>query len=124
MTKKAICLAIVLSLSLPCFAHPPTDLQLSYDQEKQTLHIKAAHATNNIREHHIRKLLIYKNQEKQTDLTLAKQTTPQELIKDVALKVSSGDTITVKVFSDEGGTREASLVVAEEKTADDDDDKK
>ena len=97
------------------FAHPPSDLKLSYDKDSQTLHIEMKHVASNTRtQDYIRKIQIYKNQEEPTDLIIVKQTTPNSVAKDVSLSAKGGDMIKVKAFSSQGGSAEETLVVPED----------
>lgn len=106
-------LAVFLSLGLifPVWARPPSEILLEYFAERQTLHIKIHHTTNNLREHHIRKLLVYKNDEEPRVYYFVTQTNPNWLIQDVPLKAKPGDVIRVKAICREAGYGEETLVI-------------
>ncbi len=96
------------------WAHPPTDIKLSYDYSAKTLHIEMTHVTSNIVKHYIRRLEIVKNQDVPVTMTLPRQTTPHNLVEDVSLTAKPGDTIQVKAYSKEGGIAEQSFIVPPE----------
>lgn len=98
----------------PVFAHPPTDMKLSYNIEKGVLHIEMTHVTKDIREDGIRQLLIYKNAEEPIAITIVKQTTPHSLVEDFSLKAVVGDTIRVRAISKRGGYSDQTIIISEE----------
>lgn len=117
---KRLFLAIVMVFIVSIFAvtivlaHPPTDVNLSYDVPSQTLHIAMTHVTSNMVQHHIRKLTVYKNDEVILDRTVVRQTTPQVLEEDVLLTAAAGDIIRVKAICNEGGIVEQTLIIPAE----------
>lgn len=92
-------------------AHPPTDLKISYDSDAGVLHISMTHVTSNIIKHHIRKIQVFKNDEVVLDETIAQQTSPNSMTKDVLVSAAAGDTIRVKAICSEAGIIEGTLVI-------------
>lgn len=107
-------IVLLLTSNLQAIAHSPTDLELSYDIKNGVLHIEMTHVTNDIREDGIRRLLIYKNDEEVSAMTIVKQTTPHSLIKDVSFAAVVGDTIRVRAISKRGGYADQSIIISEE----------
>jgi len=95
------------------WAHPPTDMKLEYDQNEKNLHVEITHVAHDPREHHIRKVLIYQNDEKPIIRYFATQTRPSLLIVDVPLEAKEKDTVRVKAICNEGGQKEETLVVSD-----------
>ncbi len=97
------------------FAHPPKDMQLSYDKEKGILHIEMSHVTNNVLKHNIRQIEVIKNAEEPILLHYVKQTTPQKQIEDVEIKAVVGDVISVDAVCSVAGSEKQSITIEEEK---------
>src|SRR3989344_1446600 len=77
-------------------ARPPTEINLSYDAEKGSLHIEARHVTNNTRKHFIRKVIVYNNDEKVEERSYVQQTTAAMLSDDVPLEAFRDDVVRVE----------------------------
>lgn len=95
------------------WAHPPGKIELNYNVATQMLEIKMDHVSSNLNKHYIRLLQIVKNQDEPINMTLPTQTSPEGLLKSVSVAANPGDTISVKVYSTQGGIGEESLVVPE-----------
>ena len=113
MKKIFLFIVIIFFLVPPVFSHPPTDLALTYDLNTQILHIGMTHVTGNIREHHIRRLMISKNDEPPVSITIVKQTTPSSEVDDIPFSAKPTDTIRVEAFCKEGGSATTTLVIPE-----------
>lgn len=96
-------ISIVL-ISNIVYAHPPSDMVLSYDQEKQLLSVKMRHTTHDPREDYIRKVEISVNGAEIVVKHYTIQLNTLEFSEDVALPAKEGDSITVKAYSKEGGS--------------------
>ena len=91
----------------------PANISLNYDSDSQTLKIDVAHVSNNVREHYIRRLVIYKNGLEIKSMTFPRQPTPTGFTQDISLATQPGDLIKVEAFCREGGTAEAHIVIAQ-----------
>lgn len=102
----------VLFNALPAFAHPPK-IELVYDQELQTLKITITHITNNPREHYIRALMVYKDDEEDPiqDIRSVMQKHPTQYTEEIPLELQSGDKITVKGICSEKGYKVETLLI-------------
>ena len=114
--KKILLIISILIFCLinPAWATPPSSIELTYDPQKGNLHIEIAHAAHDPREHHIRKVEVYLNDEKPIDLYFASQTKPSALSIDIALKARAGDNIRVLAICNQAGRREETLIVPDE----------
>lgn len=92
-------------------AHPPTDVDLTYDQGTKNLHIDVSHTSRNLQNHYIRKIVIDKNDIQTKEFVYAKQTTATMLIQDFPIEADSGDLIRVTAICRPAGRAEGTLVV-------------
>ena len=102
---------IVISSSVNmASAHPPSKIELSYDDKEQALTVDIAHVTSDVVKHHIRKITLYKNDQELESYYFVTQT-PQGLIDKIPLEAKSGDKIRVKVVCKEAGYKEETLAI-------------
>ena len=94
-----------------CCAHPASTIQLSYDKEKEILHISIDHVTHRPRKHLIRKLIIYKNDKEVSSRSVIVQTSPRQLKTEVSISALLGYKIDVKAICSEAGIKTASVVI-------------
>ena len=117
VTKNSSFIFLVVLLVLcprPVAAHPPTDIQLSYDAPAAILHIEVVHLAKNLQKDGIRQLVVYKNDRELAGITIVRQTTHEGLTNDFPLKAAAGDTIRVRAISKKGGDLEQTIVIPEE----------
>ncbi|MBI3616625.1 MAG: hypothetical protein HY210_00140 [Candidatus Omnitrophica bacterium] len=118
MMRKQQVLIVLLVLLIfcprPVAAHPPSDVKLSYDAPTAILHIEVAHVAKNLREDGIRQLVIYKNAQELSRITIIRQTTPNSLTKDFPLEAVAGDAIRVRAISKGGGYLDQTIVIPRE----------
>jgi len=104
--------AILLIVSVqPLEAHPPRDIELAYDMEKQTLHIEMVHQVHNTRKDFINKLEVTKGEDEPIVNFYAKQNPGITWAKDVEIEAEAGDIIKIKVLSRDGGSGTAEITV-------------
>jgi len=111
---SAITLSSLLLLSWTVsslWARPPSKIILEYDSDKEVLHVELRHVSTNVRDHFIRRLFIYVNDEKYKTISYVKQPHPTILKEDVELSVKEGDIVRVKAVCNETGKKEESLVI-------------
>ena len=95
----------------------PPDVALNYDPGTQILKIEVSHVTNNVREHYIRRLVVYKYNQEVDSMIFPRQETPTGFTRDVPLAAQPGDLIYVEAFCKEGGTKKAEIFIAEPQDA-------
>ncbi|MGE0268176.1 MAG: hypothetical protein AB7S78_06960 [Candidatus Omnitrophota bacterium] len=93
------------------YSHPPSDLELSYDLEKQIFLVKMRHTTHDPREDYIRKLEISVNGQEPVVKHYTIQLNTLMFSDNVSVPAKEGDFIKVKAFSKEGGSSESTLQV-------------
>ena len=108
-----ILLLILFLLGLPQVWATPPQLTVNYDLASQVLKIEISHVSNNVREHYVRRLVIYKNDREVKSTTFPRQPMPTGLTEEISLPAQEGDQIKVEAFCKEGGTGQASIVVAQ-----------
>jgi hypothetical protein len=112
--KKIFVLTTIFFFSLYGLtaAHPPTDLELTYDDSQQMLHVKMTHVSHNLRKHYIRTIIVYKNDEEILQHRYpTTQTSPGGVEDDFPLKAVKGDVIRVKASCSQGGIGEQTLKI-------------
>src|SRR3989338_5915853 len=113
MKKMAIVLFVLLlgGFSRTVFAHPPLSISAEYDSLKRVLHVQINHVAHDNDEHYIRKLEIIKNGEEPITMYYKRQQTPTEFSADISLEAQDKDVVTIKSFSNEGGSLEHTIEI-------------
>ena len=93
------------------WARPPSAIDLTYDLKTEILHIDLKHPSNNPQQHHIRKILVYKNGEEAISFNYVTQTNARGLIQDVPLKAKSKDVIRVQAICNQAGRGEKTFIL-------------
>jgi len=109
--KKVFFGILIVFIWLSKAGATPPDVTLNYDPGTQILKIDVVHVSNNVREHYIRRLVVYKNNEETESMTFPRQETPTGFTKSISMAVQPGDSIRVEAFCKEGGTKAAEVVV-------------
>jgi len=109
--KKIFILFFLLALSVSALAIPPSDILIEYDADTKILHMEVKHISTNIRDHYIRRLIVYKNDIEVSKFTYAKQTSATALTQDLAVEAVPGDVIRVKAICNESGPEEKTFIV-------------
>ena len=107
-------LSVVIFMPPPAFAHPPSSLDLQYDNKGQKLLIDVHHVSPNGMRHYIAKIEITKNNEAPVVNYYRQQVDPNNFQVEVPLKVKEGDTITVEAFSRSGGSTAETLEITKD----------
>lgn len=113
---KIFILTIILGATFQlssAFAHPPSEMNLNYIHEEELLRVEMTHVSHDIRDHYIRKIYVFKNDEKSALVYLTRQNSPKIAIEDISIKADSEDVIRVKVFCSTGGAKEETVIVPE-----------
>ena len=92
-------------------AHAPTSIELHYNLQQKVLSVEIKHQSPNPREHRIRKIRIYLNDDPPLELFLTHQTAPAYDKEEISLEAKEGDHIRVQAYCSQGGWQEAALVV-------------
>ena len=106
-----LCAALYSCMAATAFAHPPSGMTLSYDKEKEVLHIDISHVTHRPRKHFIRKVVVSKNEGVIDTVSFVQQTSSTALAVDVPVSAVAGDTLSVKAICSEAGIARESLTV-------------
>jgi len=115
MNKKAFVLVgIFIFTTQLSFAHPPTDIQLQYDSQKDLLLIDIKHLSRDKRKHYIQKIQVTKNEEAPIVNYYRQQVQPNSFYVEIPLTAEENDVITVKAYSRKGGTKEVALELTKE----------
>jgi desulfoferrodoxin (superoxide reductase-like protein) len=109
-------LLITLIFSLKTYTHPPTKIDMDFDNEEKILRVEVHHPVLFIRNHYINKIEVYLNDDlkivQDFDHQLTKKTQKAGYF---IFEAKKGDVIKVKAICNKHGDRTASLVVQEKK---------
>ena len=112
MVKNIFLFLFVAGLWVPTtWAHPPTEINLNYDDKAKMLHLDVKHVTNNIQHHRIREIQVFQNDKTIAHLYFANQPKPTGLTQDIPLEAVKGARIRVIVYSSQTGPKEETLII-------------
>ncbi|MBI4308850.1 MAG: hypothetical protein HY591_00810 [Candidatus Omnitrophica bacterium] len=97
------------------FATPPSDMSLTYDKEKNIVHVSAKHPSGRLERHYVRRLVIYKNDGPVETLNFPRQKLAAGLEEDIELKAGPGDRISIEAFCSQGGSGKAQIEIPQDK---------
>jgi desulfoferrodoxin (superoxide reductase-like protein) len=112
----AIIALFILAFSLKTFAHPPAKIDLDFDNEEKILKVEIHHPVLFVRNHYIKKIEVYLND----DLKII-QDFDHQLTKKIQkagyfiFEAEKGDVIKVKANCNKHGDKTARLIVQEKK---------
>jgi desulfoferrodoxin (superoxide reductase-like protein) len=111
-----VVLLIVLVFSLRTYTHPPTKINLDFNNEEKILKVEIHHPVLFVRNHYIDKIEVYVNDDlkivQEFDYQLTKKTQKAGYF---IFEAEKGDVIKVKANCNKHGDRTARLVIQEEK---------
>jgi hypothetical protein len=99
-----LCFITLIITSQNITAHPPSNMNLKYDQEKQKLETTINHQVSNPNSHYIYKIEIKKNDETYKTYDYKNQTSSSSLTYTYEINLTKGDEIEVKASCNQGGS--------------------
>lgn len=117
MKKFLFSSALLLIFAVPVFAHPPTDLELSYDKSTGVLSVKMKHVTIDQKDHFIRLIHVTVNQNEPQEFRYVRQTYPSVVEVLLPVVAKAGSVIQVEAICNKGGSVEGSITVPEDEKA-------
>jgi outer membrane protein assembly factor BamB len=111
--KALTALVLLMLLALPCSAHPPSQVILSYDGENQTLKVTTTHQVSNPASHYIYKIEVEKNGEKILEEEYTSQPSSSTFSYDYPLNASPGDAIKATAYCVIAGSRSAEITIGD-----------
>jgi len=113
--KKALMLAIVFIFLLmvsDAYAHPPSDIKITFDPQTKTLNAVIVHNTSNPLKHYIKKADIALNGEEITELTFSKQENNQGQSVSYSIpNAKEGDVISVEGYCSISGKSKKEIAI-------------
>ena len=94
-----------------CWSRPPSSIQLEYFKEEQILRIDVKHVSKNPRDHHIRKLIVFRNDEEVEKFLFVTQSKAYGFSKEIPLVAHTDDVIRVKATCSKAGRKEETLII-------------
>ncbi len=108
----AIVLLSMLVFSLKTFTHPPSKIDLDFNNEEKILKVEVHHPVLLVRDHYIKKIEVYLNDDlkivQDFDRQLTKETQKAGYF---IFEAKKGDVIKVKAICNKHGDKTVSLVV-------------
>ena len=111
--RYSICILTAALFIFPATvgATPPEAITMNYDAKEKMLHIEVQHNSHNLRQHHLRRIQVLKNDEEVGTINLTTQTTPSSVSVTVPLDANPGDQITVEAQCNKSGPRQEMLTI-------------
>jgi len=110
-------MSIIVSLIFAgvCFAHPPTGVEMEFDNETKVLTVLVTHPVNKINKHFIDKIVVELNDKEIVTQTFRTQGDGEgQEVMYVIVDAKAGDTIAVTGYCNVSGKKKASLTVEDQ----------
>ncbi len=108
-----VLIVVLAMLALPCSAHPPSKVSISYDGENQTLKVTVTHQVSSPASHYVFKIAVDKNGEEILEEEYTSQPSSSTFSYDYPLNASSGDAIKATAYCVIAGSRSAEITVGD-----------
>ena len=95
--------AMIAALTFNAWATPPSSLTLTYDVDKQMLHVSAVHASERLDKHYLRRIVVFKNNEEIDTVNLTRQKAPSGVEEDIPVETVGGEKLSVQIYCSKGG---------------------
>ena len=96
--KKIVMFLFFLSITSVSFAHPPSNVKISYSSEQSMLAVNFTHLTNNGKKHYIRKISIIRSDVSTEDTYYVRQEEVKDVFKTIPIKLNPKEMIKLKSF--------------------------
>ncbi|MDP2652662.1 MAG: hypothetical protein Q8Q08_01380 [Candidatus Omnitrophota bacterium] len=103
---------LTVGIVTSAWATPPQKMDAVYDPKTKVLTITIDHVSRNLREHRIRKVVVYRNDKEAGEYHYATQTSPSQLIQEIPIDILPEDTIRVEAICSDAGRKEESFVIS------------
>jgi desulfoferrodoxin (superoxide reductase-like protein) len=105
-------IALVLSLTLSVYAHPPGDIEMSFNTENKMLEVTIPHNSNDNSDHFINNVKVYLNDNLHIEQNFIMQTDNEvQYLHYMIPGAKAGDTIRLNAECNKFGSREIELTV-------------
>ncbi len=103
---------LILSLSLSVYAHPPGEIEMSFNTDNNMLEVTVSHGSNDNTDHFINNVKVYLNDQLHIDQNFIIQTDNEvQYLHYMIPGAKSGDTIRLTADCNKFGSRESELTV-------------
>lgn len=112
--KKVLLLAVILilSLTLSVSAHPPGEVEMSFNTENNMLEVTVTHNSNNISDHYVNNVTVQLNGDQNIEHSFITQTDQNvQYLHYMIPGAKSGDTITLTAECSKFGSRETEITI-------------
>ncbi|RCW58710.1 MULTISPECIES: hypothetical protein [Halanaerobium] len=105
-------IALILSLSLSVYAHPPGNIEMSFNNENNMLEVTIPHNSNDNSKHFVKNVKVYLNDSLHIEQDFIMQTNNEvQYLHYMIPGAKSGDTIRLKAECNKFGSRENEINV-------------
>ncbi|MBZ0167675.1 MAG: hypothetical protein K8I00_12785 [Candidatus Omnitrophica bacterium] len=111
-TANSIMVGIIL-LAGRSWAHPPSDMQMDYDDTTKILRVEMRHAVHGSRQDYIRKLVVTVPGKEPIVKYYHMQKNLIQFSDELEISVRTGEEILVEAFSKEGGSKAETYTIPE-----------
>jgi desulfoferrodoxin (superoxide reductase-like protein) len=103
---------LILSFSLSVYAHPPGEIEMSFNTDNNMLEVTVSHGSNDNTDHFINNVKVYLNDQLHIDQNFIIQTDNEvQYLHYMIPGAKSGDTIRLTADCNKFGSRESELTV-------------
>jgi len=108
--NNALCaVLLIFLLTIPVFAHSPSQVLLAYDNLNQTLNVTITHTSSNTDSHYVREVVLQKNGNEILRREYTNQTTTTTFSYDYPVNATSGDLLKAAAYCSISGSRSAEI---------------
>lgn len=110
-----VMISLLAILPLPCSAHPPSNVSISYDGENQMLQVAVTHQVSTPASHYVYKIAVDKNGEDILEKEYTSQPTSSRFSYNYSLNASSGDSIKATAYCVIAGSKSSEIIIGDPK---------
>lgn len=112
MKKIHVVLAALVLLAMPTLAHPPADVEMTYDPDSRVLTVEITHGVNNASRHYVNKVMVQLGGNKIIEQTFGSQADSQgQRAVYTIIDAREGDSIAVTAHCNVSGRKSSTFVV-------------
>lgn len=109
--KVLAALMLIAMMALPAMAHSPSQVNLTYDNQNQTLTVMTTHTVSNPSSHYVREIVVEKNGEKVLTKEYTSQPTSSTFSYNYPINAAKGDVLNATAYCSIAGSRSAGITV-------------
>ena len=112
--KLLVFIGLMAGLTVNAYATSPTSVSVTYEKEKQILHVTASHPSDKLDKHYLRRISIEKNGVEDKSVTFPRQKLASGLDEEISYVAEAGEKLSIKINCSQGGVATAEVDVPQE----------